>query len=82
MVITGYLRVASDGEPRDGQPDLKSDHASGEPRRGRATVGGTLCLSQPGGRKKRPSQPTVPWARYGLQTQPPDPHPTSQKRPG
>jgi len=33
--------VAGDGEPRDGQPDLKSDHASVEPRRGRATAGGS-----------------------------------------
>jgi hypothetical protein len=59
MVITGLLPVAGDGEPRDGQPDLKSDHASVEPRRGRATAGGTLWVSQPGGGKKRPSQPTV-----------------------
>jgi hypothetical protein len=55
----GYLRVAGDGEPRDGQPDFRSDHASVEPRRGRATAGGTLCVSQPEGGKKRPSQPTV-----------------------
>jgi hypothetical protein len=33
--------------------------ASVEPRRGRATASGTLCVSQPEGGKKRPSQPTV-----------------------
>ena len=53
------LPVAGDGEPRDGQPDFRSEHASVEPRRGRATASGTLCVSQPAGGKKRPSQPTV-----------------------
>src|SRR6185312_4471221 len=38
----GLPSVAGDGEPRDGQPDLKSDHASVEPRRGRATAGKTV----------------------------------------
>src|SRR6478672_409403 len=77
----GLLPVAGDGEPPDGQPDLKSDHASVEPRRGRATAGGTLWMSQPRkvARSVRANRPS-PWARYGLQTQRPDPHPTSQKR--
>jgi hypothetical protein len=59
MVIKGYFLSRVMGSPRDGQPDFRSDHASVEPRRGPATAGGTLCVSQPGGGKKRPSQPTV-----------------------
>ena len=73
----GLPSVAGDGELRDGQPDFRSDHASVEPRRGRATASGTLCVSQPGGGKKRPSQPTVAlgtlWAA--------DPAPVTNDRP-
>jgi hypothetical protein len=61
----GPPSVAGNGEPRGGQPDFKSDHASVEPRRGRTTAGGTLCVSQPAGGKKHPSQPTVALGTLG-----------------
>jgi hypothetical protein len=49
---------------------------------GRATASSTLWESHPdtAARSVRANQPS-PWAHYGLQTQRPDRHPTSQKRP-
>jgi hypothetical protein len=59
MVITGCFLSGRFGEPRGGQPDFRFDHASVEPRRGRAMASGTIWVSQPEGGKKHPSQPTV-----------------------
>src|SRR4051812_46874223 len=74
--------VASCGEPRGGQPDFRSVHASVEPHRGRVTTSGTLCESQSQrGGKKHPSQPAITLGTLWLQTQRPGTYPTSQKHP-
>jgi hypothetical protein len=59
MVITGCFLSRMVGAPAVGNLTSGFDHASVEPRRGRATASGTLWVSQPEGGKKHPSQPTV-----------------------